>query len=87
MDQAYNNIGNVLQDQGNLEEAMRYYKRALNFYLRKLGEEHPSVAEAYNNMGSVLVNRGNLGEAMAYYQQTLEIYLKALGEEHPSVLW
>lgn len=37
----HNNIGNVLRQQGRLEEAMVEYQKALRSYRAALGNDHP----------------------------------------------
>jgi tetratricopeptide (TPR) repeat protein len=54
--QAYTNLGNALQDAGELEEALRAQRRALSL--------NPGYAEAHNNMGSVLTALGRSAEAV-----------------------
>jgi protein O-GlcNAc transferase len=43
--EAHNNLGNALNDQGKLDEAVACYRRAL--------ELKPDYAEAHNNLGNV----------------------------------
>ena len=49
---AHNNMGNVLKDQGKLDEAIEAYKMALAI--------EPDYAEAYNNMGSLSKSKVSL---------------------------
>ena len=57
-------MGNALQEQGKLDEAIQAYKKALS--------AKPDYAEAYYNMGIVLDDQGKLEEAIgAYTQSTL----------------
>ena len=69
---AYNNLGNALAMQGELKEAVRHYRRAL--------EIDPAYAKAHNNLGIALALRAELGEAVRHYRRALEIdpaYAKA----------
>ncbi len=59
------NLGNVLWQQGKLEEAEASYRRALDL--------HPNLASAHNNLGTVLLERNKLDEAVASYRQALII--------------
>ena len=65
MPQAYYNLGNVLKDQGKLDEAVACYRRAL--------ELKPDFAEAHNNLGNALKDQGKLDEAVACYRRALEL--------------
>jgi tetratricopeptide (TPR) repeat protein len=60
-----NNMGNALQDQGKLEEAIASYEKALSL--------KPDYAEAYNNMGNALKDQGKLEEAIASYEKVLSL--------------
>lgn len=61
----YNNLGNVLNEQGKLAPATTCYQRALTF--------NPNDVEACNNLGSVLTAQGKLTEAITYYQRALSL--------------
>ena len=58
-------MGNVLKDQGKLEEAIEAYKKALSL--------KPDYADAYNNMGNALKDQGKLEEAIEAYKKALSI--------------
>jgi predicted TPR repeat methyltransferase len=60
---AHNNLGNVLQEQGNLEEAVIRYRRAL--------ELRPDYAMAHSNLALTLYNLGRIEEAAAAARQWL----------------
>ena len=56
-------MGNVLKDQGKLDEAIASYRQALTL--------KTDYAEAYNNMGVALKDQGKLHDAIASYRQAL----------------
>jgi tetratricopeptide (TPR) repeat protein len=62
---AHNNLGDVLQGRGRIDEAIIHYLKAL--------EIRPDYAEAHNNLGIALAKRGRLDEAIAHYQKALKI--------------
>jgi len=69
---AHNNLGNVLKEQGKLDDAIQSYQRALSL--------NPDLAEAHNNLGNVLKEQGKLDDAIQSYQRALSInpdYAKA----------
>ena len=80
-----NNLGELLQDQGKLDEAAPYYEQALAIDKKVYGEEHPDVATGLNNLASLLYGQGKLDEAAPYVEQSLAIWKKVHGEEHPQV--
>ena len=61
----HNNLGNALQEQGKLEEAVVCYRRAL--------ELQPDFAMPYNNLGGALHWLGELDEAVRCYEQALKL--------------
>ena len=83
---SYNNIGYVYSSQGNYNDALKYYQKALEILLKFYGESHPHVATYYNNIGAVLDSQGNYNEALNYYQKALEVYLQIYEESHPDVV-
>lgn len=50
-------LGNLLQDRGDLEEAVTSYRKALSF--------KPDSAEVYSNLGKALQDHGKLEEAIS----------------------
>ena len=63
---SYNNLGALLQDQGDLKKAKEYHERALAIRQQTLGPEHPNVAGSYNDIGIVLGDQGDLKQAKEY---------------------
>ena len=53
------NLGNTLQEQGDLDAAIASYNKAL-----QLNPNHP---DAHNNLGNSLKEKGNLDAAIASY--------------------
>ena len=61
---AHNNLGNVLLQQGKVDEAIAHFQKVL---------EIADFAEPHNNLGVVLSQRGRAREALAHYQRSLEL--------------
>jgi tetratricopeptide (TPR) repeat protein len=61
---AYKLLGNILQQQGNVIEAMGAYAKALAL--------QPHFPEIYSNLGSLYAHQQNWDMAIAYYQKALE---------------
>ena len=80
----FNNLANLYNNQGNYNEALKYYNLALEIKEKILGKDHPSTATTYNNMARVYKAQGNYDEALKYYNMALEIREKNLGKDHPS---
>ena len=77
-------MAGVYFNQGKYKEALTMYEKALSIRLKKLGDDHPNVAETYNNM-AVYFKQGKYEEALTMYEKTLSIRLKKLGDDHPDV--
>ena len=59
------NLGNLLRDQGRLEEAVESYRRALAV--------NPAAVEAHNGLGVVLKEQGLVREAIEEYREVLRL--------------
>ncbi|GAX26376.1 hypothetical protein FisN_2Hh206 [Fistulifera solaris] len=79
---AKKNIGMVLAERGEYEEAMAEFDEARKIYLAANDESDLSrdVASAISCMGNVKNRTGDLAEALAHYMDALKIY-KALCEK------
>jgi protein O-mannosyl-transferase len=62
---AHNNLGFILERQGEIDKAIGYYRRAI--------ELEPNQDKAYSNLAYVLISRGQLDEAGKVYLQQLRI--------------
>ncbi len=76
---AYNNQGNLLMAQGDLEGAWQAYQNGLKI-IQRLAQRDPSNSEwqrdlsvSHENVGDVLVARGDLDGALTAYQASLKI--------------
>ena len=78
-----NNLGHLLQSQGDLAGARPYYERALAIREKALGPDHPDTATSLNNLGYLLREQGDPAGARPYYERALAINEKALGPDHP----
>jgi len=63
--EVHNNLGNLLQEQGDLAAAFAAYHKAI-----KLKPDYP---EAHNNLGNTLQEQGDLDAAIASYNRALDM--------------
>ena len=63
--EAHNNLGNLLQESGDLVAAISCYENAI--------QANPSCQDAYNNIGVALQERGELSDAIYFLRKALEI--------------
>lgn len=68
---AYNSLGLTAKSKGDYDEALEYYKNALN--IQESLENLQAIALIKNNMGNVHFNRGNHLKAIELYTQSLKI--------------
>jgi tetratricopeptide (TPR) repeat protein len=71
---AYNNLGNAVQENGNIDEAIKCFRKAL--------EQQPNHADAINNLANCFQEQGNLEEAIPLYRRAIELrpaFAKAYG--------
>ena len=62
---AYNNLGNVLTEVGELEDAINTFNKAISL--------EPTNSSSYNNMGVSLQEQGKLDKALEAYKMALSI--------------
>jgi superkiller protein 3 len=62
---AYNNLGFLLDQRGQVDEALTYFRRAV--------EIQPDYAVAQNNLGNALSRTGHLQEAIGHYREALRL--------------
>jgi tetratricopeptide (TPR) repeat protein len=64
-------LGRVAHRRGDLDEAERLYRRALEISDRL--DDHPGIASGYHQLGILAQTRGDLDEAERLYRRALEI--------------
>lgn len=63
----YSNRGLSLHYQGQLDEALRWYRSAEQQF--RVANDHTGLAQVTNNMGGIFFDRNQADEAMAYFDQ------------------
>ena len=81
-----NQLGCVVNDKGQYEEAKVIWLAALEGRRRVLGKEHKDTLMSLNNIGVLLKNMKDYKGALDYNQQSLRVQEKALGKAHPNTL-
>ncbi len=72
-------LGRVLQDQGNVVEALAHFQNGLTTFETLAAAEPEDIqwqrdlASSYGEIGGVLIVQGNLSEALRLYQKSLNI--------------
>jgi len=79
-------IANILDDQGEYENAERILREVLNGREHVLGPEHPDTLSARNKLAITLFHQRKYVEAEAEDRAVLKLREKVLGLEHPDTL-
>ena len=82
----FNSLGWHLHVLGDYAGAENYYKRALAFYEKTRGREHPIAGPIFNNLGHALHYKGDLESATINLRRGLNINEKFLKPDHPEVV-
>jgi serine/threonine protein kinase/Tfp pilus assembly protein PilF len=76
-----NDMGIVLQAQGNYPEAQKLFAEALEVKRRTLGLENPLTLRSASNMAAILAEQGLFDEAIKLAEETWEIQKRVDGPE------
>ena len=77
--------GQALYEAGQYEQAIPFWRKALELGEYEVGPEHPNTATLLNNLAVLYLHRGLYAEAELLYKRMLGINVEALGPEHPRV--
>ena len=80
-----NNLGVVLGQKGNWEEAITWYRRALDEGRIAFGVNHPSNLETEYSLGHTFYLQGDLDRADSVYTVVLQRFETVYGRQHPRV--
>jgi eukaryotic-like serine/threonine-protein kinase len=79
----YNDLGDVAYRSGDLNEAERVGRAAIDEY-RKLPEgTYVEMAASLSNLGAVLIKKGSYSQAEPFVREGLDLRRKMLGNAHP----
>jgi tetratricopeptide (TPR) repeat protein len=78
-------VGNYWLSEGNIQEAVLFYRRALLIIEKFSGIDSAEYTEHLNNLGSALHKIKKLEEAKKCFEQVVITDKKVLGNDHPAV--
>ncbi|AZP19335.1 tetratricopeptide repeat protein [Streptomyces aquilus] len=78
--------GSFVEGQGQLSQAIGYFKRSLAAATRLKGEDDPSTLTSRNNLAAAYQSEGDLVRAIPLLERTLADRVRVLGEDHPRTL-
>ncbi len=83
---SYGNIGLVLMNMGQYENALAYFRNTLNIQqLSKETCETTDMAKTVMSIGSACFQLDKYNDAMECYQWSLNLFIDELGEKHSEV--
>jgi tetratricopeptide (TPR) repeat protein len=80
-----NDLGAVLQLQGEKDGALAKWMEALSLKEKTLGHDHPDVGVSEGNLAIALAELGRPSEALAHVDRALQIMRQGLGSGHPDL--
>ncbi len=78
-----NDLGDVAYRRGDLNEAERLDRAAIDEYRRLPEGTYVEMAATLSNLGAVLIKKGSYSQAEPFVREGLELRLKMLGNAHP----
>jgi tetratricopeptide (TPR) repeat protein len=79
----HTNLGNVLYDEGDFEEASNQQHLAIELFRGCYGDFHPILANCYKTLGFIEAKHARFTSAIDFYQKALRCVSE---EEHPDVI-
>jgi tRNA A-37 threonylcarbamoyl transferase component Bud32/tetratricopeptide (TPR) repeat protein len=81
----HNNLGTVLELDGDHERARAEYLRTIDLLSRRTGPPDPLLGAVHHNLGGLLRDQGRLDEAREHYARAVALFTEIFGERHPMV--
>ena len=78
-----NNLAVFVEEVGDMEEAVGYYREALRIWVSEHGLRHPDASPIYSNLSDTLGKLGRIREAAATRDSALAIDRATLPPDHP----
>jgi tetratricopeptide (TPR) repeat protein len=83
--EAINDLGMLLEQHGDYDEAEALLRESVTQYRRLLGDKHPYIAVALVNVALVQQDKGDSAGAEATYREALAMDRELLGDVNPDV--
>lgn len=83
---AIHNMGVILESLGRTDEAMAYYREAVETATRVRGPEDPHTLRCLAGVASLEFSEGEVEESLAKWMRVYEGLRSALGEGHPNTV-
>ncbi len=80
-----NASGQLLAEEGHLDEAQARYQAALDLATAQLGADAPETISTLNGLGMLAARRHKFDDELRFFQQALASEQRISGPDHPSV--
>jgi tetratricopeptide (TPR) repeat protein len=81
----YHQLGWVKYNQGEYQEAIIFYEKALAIKQQSLPPNHPDLGASYNNIGMVYDGMGDYPKALSSHEKALAIRQQSLPPNYPDL--
>ena len=81
----YHRLGHAKYNQGEYENALKLYEKAIAIREKLLPLCHLDLAASYNNIGSVYYNMGDYSKALSSHEKALATKQRSLPPNHPGL--
>jgi CHAT domain-containing protein len=81
--QIANNLGIAKRNEGHYDEAIDYLHEAINWKIKKYGENHEKLIRSYNVMSTIYILKHEYEHGHEYAQKALDISKNTYGEKDP----
>ncbi len=79
------NIAYICRERGEVENAEKYYKKALSIFEKMYGNNHRTVAETLYELAQIRKSKGDLYTSLNYLNRCLVIEKAMNGTRHPAI--
>ncbi|CAF1295865.1 unnamed protein product [Adineta steineri] len=81
--QIYYQLGWIKDNQGEYQEALTYYEKALIIRQQLLPSNHPDLGDSYNRIGILYDTMSDYPKALSFHEKAFEIRQESLPSNHP----
>ncbi|MBO4372230.1 MAG: CHAT domain-containing protein [Bacteroidales bacterium] len=82
----YNIQAQIYSNTRKINEATEYFRKTLQIYLKKYGENHKKTANATRNLASIEAFAGNSDSALVHFEKAKQTFLELEGETSPNLI-
>jgi tetratricopeptide (TPR) repeat protein len=79
------NIGNIVNKQGEYDEALKLYRKALKIRRHVYGEDHKELLVTLHSIAEALCRQGMNDEAVEVWEEALGVCTRALGVDNENI--